>query len=124
MNCPFCDVPSKLMLIESELCFLMETGDPVLTGSGMTLPREHRPTVFDLTGDEWRETGSLLNEVKALLDRKYSPDGYNVGWNCGEVGGQSVDHAHLHVIPRFRDEPLAGRGIRHHLKQEANRRIQ
>jgi diadenosine tetraphosphate (Ap4A) HIT family hydrolase len=31
-------------------------------------------------------------------------------------------HVHLHLISRFRDEPLAGKGIRHHLKQESNRR--
>jgi histidine triad (HIT) family protein len=56
-----------------------------------------------------------------LMDAELSPDGYNVGWNCGRVGGQEVFHAHLHVIPRFRQEPLAGQGIRSHLKSEANR---
>jgi histidine triad (HIT) family protein len=50
------------------------------------------------------------------------PDGFNVGWNCGPVGGQVIPHAHLHVIPRFADEPYAGKGIRHWLKQESNRR--
>ncbi|MGO4194326.1 hypothetical protein AB4Z13_03050 [Rhizobium sp. YAF28] len=40
----------------------------------------------------------------------------------GEVAGQTVQHAHLHVIGRFADEPLAGHGIRHHLKQANNRR--
>ena len=34
---------------------------------------------------------------------------------------QEVFHAHLHVIPRFRQEPMAGQGIRSHLKSEANR---
>lgn len=37
-------------------------------------------------------------------------------------GGQSIHHAHLHVVPRFRDEPLAGKGIRPWLKSEANLR--
>jgi histidine triad (HIT) family protein len=57
-----------------------------------------------------------------LIDQLHHPDGYNVGWNCGSVGGQEVFHAHLHVIPRYRDEPLAGRGIRAWIKQEANHR--
>ena len=59
----------------------------------------------------------LLQQARALLDERYQPDGYNVGWNSGAVGGQEVFHAHLHVIPRFRDEPLAGQGIRHALSR-------
>lgn len=64
----------------------------------------------------------MLHEAKALIDDVFKPDGYNVGWNCGSVGGQTVFHAHLHVIPRFADEPLASRGIRWWLKQPENER--
>jgi hypothetical protein len=66
-------------------------------------------------------TFQLLRQVKAWMDAEFSPDGYNVGWNCGRVGGQEVFHAHLHVIPRFAQEPLAGQGIRSHLKSDVNR---
>ena len=100
----------------------MDTGDSVLVGSGMIVPRAHRETAFDLTADEWQETCALRHRAKELLDKTYKPDGYDVGWNCGEVPGRDTPHAHLHVIPRFRDNPLAGRGIRYHLKQPANRR--
>ncbi|WP_367946556.1 HIT family protein [Bacillus sp. V59.32b] len=31
------------------------------------------------------------------MDSEYAPDGYNVGWNCKETGGQSIPHAHLHI---------------------------
>ncbi|MBI4306786.1 MAG: HIT family protein [Chloroflexi bacterium] len=123
MDCPFCvDVTADQVLIEGSLCYFMDTGDPVLVGSGMILPRAHRETVFDLSADEWTETLDLLDQAKHLLDERYDPDGYNVGWNCGSVAGQDTPHAHLHVIPRFRDEPLGGKGIRYHLKQPANRR--
>ncbi len=123
MTCSFCtDVTADQVLIDGELCFFMDTADPVLMGSGMILPRAHRETVFDLTGEEWLETQTLLSRAKSLLDRNYQPSGYNVGWNCGQVAGQDTPHAHLHVIPRFEDEPLAGQGIRYHLKQPANYR--
>lgn len=94
----------------------------MLPGSGLIVPKAHRETVFDLTPEEWRDTNDLLQRVKALLDAEYAPDGYNVGWNAGAAAGQHVFHAHLHVIPRFADEPLAGKGIRHWLKQPENRR--
>jgi diadenosine tetraphosphate (Ap4A) HIT family hydrolase len=57
----------------------MDTGDPILVGGGMILPRAHRETVFDLTKEEWDETQSLLEQAKNMLDDKYAPDGYSVG---------------------------------------------
>ncbi|MBA2257868.1 MAG: HIT domain-containing protein, partial [Acidobacteria bacterium] len=71
--------------------------------------------------DEVSAAFQLLAEVKRWMDVTYQPQGYNVGWNCGAVGGPDVMHAHMHVIPRFEQEPYAGRGIRYWLKQEPNR---
>ena len=123
MSCAFCVIgPDERVLAESAHCVAIATKDAVLVGSAMILPRAHRETPFDLDDAEWRETRLLLAEVRALIDRTHAPDGYNVGWNSGGVAGQEVAHAHLHVIPRFADEPLAGRGIRYALKQPENRR--
>jgi len=124
VQCPFCPPaldPAQVVL-ENTHCLFLPLAEPVLIGSGLIIPREHRETVFDLTAGEWRATFALLRQVKALLDQRYAPAGYNIGWNCGLVAGQEVFHAHLHVIPRYRDEPFAGKGIRYWLKQEANRR--
>lgn len=123
--CLFCPpgLDETEIVLESEHCFFVQQPQPVLTGSGLIVPRQHRETVFDLTAVEWQDTYALLQRVKNLLDAQYAPDGYNLGWNVGPVGGQEVFHAHLHVIPRFRDEPLAGKGIRYWLKQENNKRV-
>ena len=77
---------------------------------------------FDLTPQEWAATYDLLQRAKALLDAAHHPEGYNLGWNVGYIGGQDISHAHLHVIPRFGDEPHAGKGIRYWLKQADNKR--
>lgn len=88
----------------------------------MIIPKRHVATPFELTPEEWMATHELLGVAKRLLDLE-RPDGYSVGWNVHAVGGQTVPHAHLHVIGRFADEPLAGTGIRHALKQPLNRRM-
>ena len=123
MECPFCspNLDVETVILENALCLFLQEPQPVLVGSGMIIPKAHRETVFDLSAEEWRATFDLLQQVKVLLDQRYHPDGYNIGWNCGKVGGQEVFHAHLHVIPRFRDEPLAGKGIRYWLKQGPKR---
>jgi histidine triad (HIT) family protein len=69
-------------------------------GSGVIIPVRHAETVFDLTLDEVSAAFQLLPKVKRWMDATYQPQGYNVGWNCGAVGGQDVMHAHMHVIPR------------------------
>jgi diadenosine tetraphosphate (Ap4A) HIT family hydrolase len=122
--CLFC--PSALnteqITLESEHCLFLQMQQIILPGSGIIIPKQHRETIFDLTNAEWQDTFALLHRVKNLLDARFMPDGYNVGWNCGVVGGQEVFHAHLHVIPRYADEPLAGKGIRYWLKQDDNKR--
>jgi diadenosine tetraphosphate (Ap4A) HIT family hydrolase len=124
--CPFCNVtrdPAQHVRFSTDLVLFTENHQEqgALRGSGVIVPVRHVETVFDLTDEEWRATMALLKEVKRWMDREYRPDGYNVGWNCGPVGGQLVMHAHMHVIPRFRQEPYAGRGIRWWLKQPENR---
>ena len=51
-----------------------------------------------------------------------NPDGANLGWNIDPVGGQNVNHAHLHLFGRFADEPLATKGLRYAFKQPGNKR--
>jgi diadenosine tetraphosphate (Ap4A) HIT family hydrolase len=125
MTCPFCRLAQgegQQVVLRNEHCMFLQEPQEVLIGSGVIIPIAHRETVFDLTGDEWAATFSLLARVKELLDAKHAPQGYNVGWNSGSVAGQEIFHAHLHVIPRYADEPLAGKGIRYWIKQPANKR--
>jgi diadenosine tetraphosphate (Ap4A) HIT family hydrolase len=114
MSCPFCfpeNDKEQNIVLSNEYCLFVQKPQAILLGSGLIVPKTHRETVFDLTPEEWQATFELLQQAKEFLDKEYAPQGYNVGWNCGHVGGQEIFHAHLHVIPRFEDEPLAGKGI-------------
>jgi diadenosine tetraphosphate (Ap4A) HIT family hydrolase len=124
MQCLFCPptLDQAQIVLENTHCLFLQQPQAVLIGSGLIIPRRHCQTVFDLTPGEWQATFELLRRVKTFLEHKYAPHGYNVGWNCGQVGGQEIFHAHLHVIPRYNDEPFAGRGIRYWLKQDVNKR--
>ena len=126
-QCIFCtykERPNEVVLFENDLCSCLFQGqfEPILTDSCIIIPKAHKVTVFDLSPEEWAATHDLLNKIKKYLDDKFKPDGFSVGWNCGAAGGQDVFHAHLHVIPRYTDEPYAGRGIRNWISREENRR--
>ncbi|WP_213525166.1 HIT family protein [Paenibacillus sp. J31TS4] len=128
-NCVFCNLelePSQTVVFQNEYCMFLQLeesrvkGSP-LEGAGVIVPKQHRETAFDLTAEEWEATQSLLLAAKAYMDELYQPQGYNLGWNCGAIGGQHILHSHFHVIPRYADEPLAGKGIRYMFKSLANR---
>jgi diadenosine tetraphosphate (Ap4A) HIT family hydrolase len=124
-NCLFCSIKNDLeqkIILSNQYCMFLQKPQEVLVGSGIIVPKAHKETVFDLSEEEWNATFQLLQEVKVYLDNKHKPEGYNIGWNVGKVGGQEIFHAHLHVIPRFKDEPLSGKGIRYWLKQPQNKR--
>jgi histidine triad (HIT) family protein len=124
MDCPYCRLESVRVRFRNELALFIEDTrhQGALEHSGVIVPVEHRPTLFDLTEEEILATFRLLERVRAWMDEQFRPQGYNIGWNSGAVAGQHVFHAHMHVIPRFADEPFAGQGIRFHLKSDANRR--
>ena len=119
--CPFCDPPPDQVIGVSGPCYAMWTGERP-HGSVMVLPARHVASPFDLTAEEWASTQELLVMLRTMLDDQFHPGGYNVGWNVEPVGGQSIPHAHCHLIPRYDDEPFAGRGMRFWFKSEENRR--
>lgn len=128
-DCMFCDekILNKEEMMRNKTCvFLSSDGynpEGVLVGAGVIVPFAHKATPFDLSPEEFADTFSLLKEVKKYIDDKHKPSGYTIGWNIGKVSGQEQFHAHLHVMPRYDDEPLAGKGVRHFLKQKNNSRI-
>ncbi|WP_017186580.1 HIT family protein [Alkalibacillus haloalkaliphilus] len=130
-GCVFCNLelePRQKVMLSNEHCMFLQmehfqVKGSQLEGAGLIVPKQHRETAFDMTQEEWNATYTLLQEVKKYLDEKHQPQGYNLGWNCGEVGGQHIFHAHFHVLPRYEDEPLASRGIRFMFKGNENKRV-
>jgi histidine triad (HIT) family protein len=94
----------------------------VLPGCGVIIPIAHRTSPFDFTSEEWAATQALLFQAKAAQDDRLAPDGYLLAWNCFSPPGEVLLHAHLHVIPRFDDEPRSDAGARSAIKVPENRR--
>lgn len=130
--CVFCNLDllrAAEVCIENEHCVYASTRDPrdpadVLPGSGVIVPKAHRASPFDLTPDEWAATRELLLKAKAAQDERLAPDGYGLYWTSFPRAHDDVAsmHAHLHVVPRFDDEPLAEHGGRSAIRVPQNRR--
>ena len=108
--CIFCEL-DRPVLAENALARAFLDAYPVSPGHSLVVPIRHVRTIFDTTPDEYAACFALGRAVRELLQGQYQPQGFNVGVNCDEAGGQSVWHAHIHVIPRYRgdvEEPLGG----------------
>lgn len=117
MNCVFCNIKEDV-LFENELAVAFFDSFPVSKGHTLIIPRRHCEHYFELTKEEMSAIFELSQKVKDYLDQKYHPDGYNIGFNVKEAGGQSVMHTHMHVIPRyFGDSENPRGGIRKLIKR-------
>ncbi len=112
-KCIFCN--QEEIILKNELAWARYDKYPVSPGHLLIITKRHVADFFDTTIEERRALNDLLEECKKMLDREYSPDGYNIGVNCGTAAGQTIMHLHIHLIPRYQgdiDNPRGGvRGV-------------
>jgi len=101
---------------ENSLAVAFQDLYPVTPLHTLVIPRRHAATFFDLYEPERRAMNLLLDEVRTQIEgADPSVTGFNIGMNCGGDAGQTVSHAHIHLIPRRHgdvEEPRGGvRGV-------------
>lgn len=111
--CLFC-APDAVELA-GELVYARRDIYPVSPGHLLVVPYRHVSDYFDTTAEEKAAIIEMIDHARDWLRKEYSPDGFNIGLNCGTAAGQTVMHAHVHLIPRYvgdMDDPRGGvRGV-------------
>ncbi len=124
VKCLFCDKdnPKKHRIIfENELFYARWDNFPVNKGHAEIVPKRHIVSRFDLNERELIQMSDLLKRTKQLIEEKYHPDGYNIGMNEGKSAGRTIDHLHIHIIPRyFGDVPNPKGGIRNIIPEKGD----
>lgn len=104
MSCIFCEI--KDYVLENDLAYAIFDKFPATPGHMLVIPKRHVANFFDITKEEREAIFELVDKGKELLDKKYSTNGYNVGVNVNEAGGQTVFHVHIHLMPRFNGDVI------------------
>lgn len=118
---PFLAIPPHEHVAGNRAAFAIFDRFPVTEGHALVVPRRLIGTWWEATDEERADMLALVDEVRAVLDERHQPDGYNLGVNVGEAAGQTVPHLHLHVIPRYEgDVPDPRGGVRHVIPELAN----
>ena len=109
----FCSAKAPELITETARAFAICDGYPVSEGHALIIPKRRVPNFFDLSPKEQTALFMVVERVKQLLDKRYRPKGYNIGINVGQAAGQTVDHVHIHFIPRYSgDVPDPVGGVR------------
>lgn len=101
-GCPFCQpAPERELISESATAYAMLDKYPVSPGHSLIIPKVHVESYFDLSDKHRTACWLMVDRIKKLLTSQFRPNGFNIGVNIGEVAGQTIPHAHIHLIPRY-----------------------
>lgn len=119
--CPFCNPTAEHVWLEDEAGCVIWDGFPISKGHSLVVPRFHVSSLFDLEPEAQAALWKMVGEVRSRLDGDLQPDAFNIGLNDGVAAGQTVMHAHIHVVPRWKGDVADPRGgVRWIIPDKAN----
>src|SRR5674476_77562 len=100
-SCPFCGRINSGD-VDRDLADAVSFADlyPLNPGHTLVVPRRHVSDIYELTLSERAGLWQHVDEVAIAMRSHGGLDGLNIGVNIGEAAGQTIGHAHVHVVPR------------------------
>jgi len=118
---PFFDISLGEHIASNDSAFAIWDGFAVSPGHALVIPKRLFGSWWEATAQERVDLFALVDEVRAKIAVDYKPAGYNIGINVGEASGQTIDHLHIHVIPRYDGDVSDPRGgVRHVIPSKGN----
>jgi histidine triad (HIT) family protein len=109
-DCPFCglvagSVPSQTIDSDERTVAFMDIS-PATPGHALVVPREHSTDLLEIDPEDLSATMAAARRMAGLMKRVLDADGVNLINSCGAAAWQTVFHFHVHVVPRYEDDPL------------------
>ena len=103
--CLFCKTKKKDFILENDLAYATIDTYPVSKFHCLIIPKRHIKNYFELSTKEILACNRLIKKLKKKIETKdKSVKGFNIGTNSGKVAGQSINHCHIHLIPRRKND--------------------
>jgi ATP adenylyltransferase len=110
-GCLFCELHPDRVIASNALAIAVRDNYPVTKLHTLVVPKRHAQTFFDLFEPERRAINQLLDEVRVeIVKNDVAVGGFNIGMNNGDAAGQTIGHAHVHLIPRRQGDVQDPRG--------------
>lgn len=104
-NCIFCkiidnQIPSKKIYEDADSIAMLDIA-PATKGHVLIVPKEHATTMEDLSDEKLSKILVLAKRIIDAMKKVHSFTDYNIIQNNGRLAGQTVNHYHMHLIPRY-----------------------
>lgn len=121
-NCIFCKIvegkiPSFKLYEDSKVLVILDAF-PSSKGHVLVIPKKHSKDIFDITDNEYSYLMGIVSSITKKLKKNLECNGFNVLQNNGEVAGQTVNHLHIHIIPRYENDNVSIKWETHELNKE------
>jgi histidine triad (HIT) family protein len=109
-DCIFCkvvagEIPGEIVDSDDRTITVMDI-NPATRGHVVVIPREHAENLLDVSEQDLAATMGAVRRMVERMQGTIAPAGFNVLSNMGRAAWQSIFHFHVHVIPRYPDDPL------------------
>lgn len=102
--CIFCKIAEgqipSYKIYEDELCLAFLDLSQSNIGHTLIVPKQHFDNIIAIDNDLAGHLFSVTSEITKAISKALNISDFNILNNCGEVAGQSVNHFHIHIIPR------------------------
>jgi histidine triad (HIT) family protein len=109
-DCIFCkviagEISGEIVDSDDHTVTVMDI-NPATRGHVVVIPREHAADLADVSDEDMVATMHAVRRIVARMRETLDPAGFNILSNMGRAAWQSIFHFHVHVIPRYEDDPL------------------
>ncbi len=109
-DCLFCkiiagELPGTIVAEDERTVAFMDI-NPATRGHLLVVPRNHAANLLEIDDEDLAATVLAAKRLAARISERLGADGVNLLNSCGPVAWQTVFHFHMHVIPRYADDPL------------------
>lgn len=108
--CVFCkiingEIPSKKLYEDDDVISILDISQATL-GHSLIIPKKHFDNLLDIEENYLNKCVNVAKKVAGAIYKTYDVKGFNMLQNTGSAAGQSVNHFHIHIIPRYDNDNL------------------
>jgi histidine triad (HIT) family protein len=109
-DCIFCkiiagELPGQIVEEDERTIAFMDI-NPATRGHLLVIPRAHARNLLEISSEDLGATIATAQRMAQRVNQRLEPAGINLINSCGSAAWQTVFHFHVHVIPRYEDDPL------------------
>lgn len=109
-DCIFCkiangEIPSATLYEDEEFRVILDLG-PASKGHALILPKKHAANLFELPDETAEKALIVAKRIAGVLKEGLHAEGLNLVQNNGAAAGQTVEHFHIHLIPRYQNDTV------------------